>query len=432
MKPDSKPLQQQLANLKERLPNLSSRLSQAAVELREAGVPIDERLMEQLIGYRQDFDRLRSQTQELAKSSSVTGVVAPAQIASLLDIQGVLHSIASSEGKTSDIDKALQILDRFLALTHREQSDFSPLREAQAKARELRRIIVNSPTNNLPNDVPALVKGTHPCCALLALIDPEAEVNDEQWGILVEVAARGFGKPLTVAASRGKLKESVESTPVAESSSNPEPEMIVISGSGSSSSTEAESQIDRLLLDRPTEPSNLPDVIILPSFDESQASQRTVAQPIILGETASSSASASSVGVKVLAHIERIGDREFRQNEFAGTRGKALRLEGFAINIDPPIPGLSMRYMAHIQGTGDTPWASEGESIGTRGAGLRIEGFAIELTGSEAANYNVYYMAHIERVGDTQEFSKGEFCGRRGMGLRIEGIKVRIEPKSQF
>jgi hypothetical protein len=133
--------------------------------------------------------------------------------------------------------------------------------------------------------------------------------------------------------------------------------------------------------------------------------------------------------MRVLVHLENIGDRVFRDNEFAGTRGESRRLEGFELSLNPAVPGLGMRYMAHLQGQGDVPFVNEGQFIGTRGQSRRLEGFAIELTGPQAANHNVFYMAHLQNLGDTPLFTNGQFCGTRGQSRRVEGILVRIEPR---
>ncbi|WP_199248273.1 hypothetical protein [[Phormidium] sp. ETS-05] len=126
--------------------------------------------------------------------------------------------------------------------------------------------------------------------------------------------------------------------------------------------------------------------------------------------------------------MERFGDRVFNGGEFAGTKGKALRLEGFSLNLEPPVPGLGLRYMACLEGVGDTPWVTDGEFIGSRGSSKRLEGFAVELTGNLAANYDVFYTAHIQNIGDVPTCSNGKFCGTRS-GLRIEAIRVWIQQK---
>lgn len=48
-------------------------------------------------------------------------------------------------------------------------------------------------------------------------------------------------------------------------------------------------------------------------------------------------------------HIQDIGDVGYHQNQFAGSRGEAKRLEGFQIIFNPPIPGLNLEYFAHLQ-----------------------------------------------------------------------------------
>jgi matrixin/putative peptidoglycan binding protein/hydrophobic W protein len=133
--------------------------------------------------------------------------------------------------------------------------------------------------------------------------------------------------------------------------------------------------------------------------------------------------------LEVLVHLQNIGDLGFRDNEFAGTRGQSRRLEGFQLTLSPPVQNLSMRYMAHLQNIGDVPFVNEGNFVGTRGQSRRLEGFAIELTGSEAANFDVVYMAHLQNTADTPIFRNGQFCGTRGESRRVEGILVRVEPK---
>lgn len=139
----------------------------------------------------------------------------------------------------------------------------------------------------------------------------------------------------------------------------------------------------------------------------------------------------TSPRLDVLVHLQQLGDKTFHEDEFAGTRGQSRRLEGFQLAIDPPIPGLSLEYMAHVEQQGDTPWVSGGSFVGTRGRGRRIEGFAIRLTGPAATNFNVEYMAHVQDIGDTPIVQNGEFCGTRGQSRRVEGMLVRLVPKAR-
>jgi uncharacterized protein YjdB len=142
-------------------------------------------------------------------------------------------------------------------------------------------------------------------------------------------------------------------------------------------------------------------------------------------------ASLPDPGLRKLVHIQDIGDRTFSEGAVAGTTGQSRRLEGFQINLDSPIPGLSMEYMAHIEGIGDTSWVREGQYVGTKNQSRRIEGFAIRLNGSQASKYDVFYQAHVEGIGNTARVGNGQFSGTRGQSKRVEAISVWVQPKPQ-
>lgn len=448
-----KALREKLTQLTERKPGLGARMAQAAIELKDAGVPPAELLLEQLSTYRQEFAALRDRARELAKSLPKPPM--PPQITSLKDIENILEALeASGAPSVGERETALKILDQVLAIAHSDDPKFPPLEDAKAKARELRRLIAQSSANALPQPVQTLNSGDHPFAGLLTLINPPSGLSDDRWGILVEIVTRAFSKSLTVAAARGKLtidmtipsvstvaNQSTTATPAPQAPSKQNfPEVLIISEAGTVGNAP---QPEESVLKPPTTQIDSPDVIILPSYEEPPKQPGTsqpakAAEPLVFGSmplsgqknpSPSQPTTGESQGLKVLVHIERLGDRLFGHDEFAGTRGKALRIEGFAINIEPPIPGLSLEYMGHLEGMGDTPWTPEGEFLGLRGAGKRIEGFAIRLTGEKAHQYNVYYVAHIQNIGDTSVCFNGDYCGTRGQGLRIEGIKVWLQKK---
>jgi hypothetical protein len=130
----------------------------------------------------------------------------------------------------------------------------------------------------------------------------------------------------------------------------------------------------------------------------------------------------------LLVHLQGYGDRTWHENQFAGTRHEGRRIEGFSLQIDPPVEGLSLRYMAHLESTGDTRWFDEGEFVGTRGQSRRLEGFAIELQGPAASKYYVEYQVQVQGQGETGPKLNGAFCGTRGQALRLEGMQVVIRP----
>lgn len=434
MKPVHNDLLEQIARLSENYLNLADRLLQAAQELQNSGFPPSESLLAQIATYSRDFAAVQKQALEQSKS-----VQSPSAIASLKDIQNLVETAAASEGKTEIRSQALKVLDRVLAIAHREQSDFAPLQSVHTKARELQRAISSSTGTQLHSDAESLVSGKHPVAAVLALVAQQDKLDDEQWVMLEETVSAAFGKQLAVAISRGKLtvaeiKEVAKLEPAfkvpavePKTSAQPLPEVIVIP-SGNAAPKQVALKPEIKILESPAPSAPVHEVIIVPSIDLPQSLQTKGSGNIVFGEPQSTQQvqAEGALPVKVLVHIQGIGDRTFGAMEYAGTKAQGRRVEGFAINIEPPIAGLKVEYMAHVEGVGDTAWMGEGELAGFRGQAKRIEGLAVRLSGPIAANYNVFYTAHIQNIGDTEVSSNGEYCGTRGKGLRVEGLKVWI------
>lgn len=133
-----------------------------------------------------------------------------------------------------------------------------------------------------------------------------------------------------------------------------------------------------------------------------------------------------SVRLKGIAHVEGKGDVSFTNTTYAGTGGQALRMEGFQLQIAPPVSGLNLQYKAHLAHHGDTPWQRGGSFLGTRGQSRSIEGIEIDLVGPAASQYDVFYVCHLQDIGDTPTKRNGEYCGTRGQSLRLEGLAVWI------
>ncbi|HSF75303.1 MAG TPA: hypothetical protein VLA84_16025 [Microcoleus sp.] len=435
-----KDLLQQIARLSETYANLADRLSQAAKQLQDSGLPPSDSLLQEVAAYSRNFAAVQKQALELNKSA-----IAPGEIASLKDIQNLVETAAASEGKAEIRDAALKVIDRVLAIAHREQSDFAPLQSVHARARELQRAISESTPTQLHSDAESLVSGKHPVSAVLALVEQQDKLDDEQWVILEETVSAAFGKQIAVAISRGKLtiaemvkaapakvEPAFKAAPEQKISAEPLPEVIVIpSGNVAPKQVTVAPQIQ--ILESPPPSAPMHEVIIVPSVEVPKSLQTTGSGNIVFGAPRNlqpAVAVEGGLGIKVLVHIQGIGDRTFGAQEYAGSKGQGRRVEGFQINIDPPIPGLNVEYMAHVEGVGDTPWISQGELAGFRGQAKRIEGFAVRLSGPQADKYDVFYTAHIQNIGDTEVSSNGEYCGTRGKALRIEGIKVWIAPSA--
>ncbi|MBE9093177.1 hypothetical protein [Tychonema sp. LEGE 07203] len=434
-----KDLLQQIARLSETYGNLADRLSQAARQLQDSGLPPSDSLLQEIASYSRNFAGVQKQALELNKSA-----LAPGEITSLKDIQNLVETATASEGKAEIRDAALKALDRVLAIAHREQSDFPPLQSVHAKARELQRAISESAPTQLHSDAESLVSGKHPVAAVLALVEQQDKLDDQQWVILEETVSAAFGKQIAVAISRGKLTvaQMVKAAPAKVEpafKAAPEPKMgaqalpeVIIIPSGNVAPKQVAVAPKIEILESPAATAPMHEVIIVPSVEVPKSLEKTGSGNIVFGipREIQQAPVEGGLGLKVLAHIQGIGDRTFGPGEYAGTKGRGLRVEGFQINIEPPISGLTVEYMAHVEGVGDTPWIGEGELAGFRGQAKRIEGFAVRLSGAQADKYDVFYSAHIQNIGDTDVSSNGDYCGTRGKALRIEGIKVWIAPSA--
>lgn len=362
----------------------------------------------------QQLNILQTQIVELAATSNLSPLPAIGEQSSLQDLKSLLQKLggAAPSSSTPIRDKAVQILDRFLSLTHQEQPNFEELTGYQEQVRAFRTKILNTPEAYLPPDVKSLVEGRHPVAVLLTLIDRGNQLQDTEWVRLTEAVSQSLGQPMAIAASRGKLTFKAPSSPPPPAAAAASQRLDTFIWGNVSPSPSAAS------------PATAPQVAAEPPivFGAKSLGLDTTSLPKT-GKTPS----ASALPLKIVVHIEGTGDREFGASEFAGTRGQAKGIEGFQMSLATPLPGLQLEYMAHLAGVGDTPWVASGQFVGTRGDNRRLEGFAIRIGGPEAANYRVCYAAHIQNIGDSPTCSNGQYCGTRAQSLRIEAMKVWLE-----
>lgn len=115
-------------------------------------------------------------------------------------------------------DRALMILDRVLAITHRNGLDFQPLLECQEKVRELRSAVSDSHEPNLDPNIKALAEGEHVFSKLLTLVEPSQTLDYSRRASLQKAVQQSFSEQLSMAALLGDLIVRAES--VAESATH--------------------------------------------------------------------------------------------------------------------------------------------------------------------------------------------------------------------
>lgn len=97
--------------------------------------------------------------------------------------------------------------------------------------------------------------------------------------------------------------------------------------------------------------------------------------------------------LEVTAHIQNIGDKVYKgikkgessgtgsstNDPIIGTTGRGLRLEGFTVNVTKNETKKKLYYRAHVQNVGWQDWKEAGEFAGTRGKALRLEAIQMKL-----------------------------------------------------
>ena len=143
-------------------------------------------------------------------------------------------------------------------------------------------------------------------------------------------------------------------------------------------------------------------------------------------------ATQGTVSVNYCTHVQNIGWQDYvYDGSMAGTTGESLRLEAMVINVDSSLD-LGVQYRTHIQNVGwETEWKNGGTASGSEGQSLRLEAMQIQLTGTAAANYDIWYRVHVQNIGWMGWVCNGEVAGTEGQSLRLEGMEIKIVPKGQ-
>ncbi len=119
----------------------------------------------------------------------------------------------------------------------------------------------------------------------------------------------------------------------------------------------------------------------------------------------------------------------------SGTSGKAKRLEGINIVVNPTTAcedlDLGIQYTTHCQSYGWLPWSADGDMNGTEGEAKRLEAIMIKLTGEHAQYYDVYYRVHAQTYGWLGWAKNGEPSGTAGYAKRLEGIQIVVVKKGE-
>jgi hypothetical protein len=198
----------ELAALTQRFVDLGAKLGEAARALQDAGAPPSNVLVEALAGARGQFHQLRSQALTVADAA---GVPTPVPPESLHELEPILASIGAAlreRARRQELELVQQgaggLLDRVMEILHQDDPEFPALVGCHAKAREARAELL-ALTELESDDARRVTSGIPPFADLLAMVESRDGLDDERYGHLEESVTRAFGRPLAVAAARGKL-----------------------------------------------------------------------------------------------------------------------------------------------------------------------------------------------------------------------------------
>jgi hypothetical protein len=212
----------ELAALTQRFVDLGARLAETARGLEDAGAPPATGLVDELVGARGQFVQLRSHALSTAAAVGVTHASDPQ---SLHDLEPLLAAIEEAlreqvrrEALAQAQHGAVSTLDRVRQIIHYDDPKFAALGTCHDQAHETRAAVM-ALTEIESDDARRTIDRIGPFADLLALVENRDGLDDDRYAELEESVSRGFGRPLAVAAARGRLGfegDILETPPTAE------------------------------------------------------------------------------------------------------------------------------------------------------------------------------------------------------------------------
>jgi class 3 adenylate cyclase len=215
----------EIAGLAERCRGLGAELVEASQALQGAGELPVATLGRQLAALRVAFGVLSSRVFQRAAAAGVNITQSADRIGSLGELEPLLEAVNQAEAGRqaareravaeddgsrqvaleAAVQRAIQVLNRVMGVSHPDDPAFHPLLECQAKASELRLKLSRVAAAKQDYSAHRVDEATKPFADLLAIVDGQDDVDDERWMGLEESVGKVFGRQLLIAASRGRL-----------------------------------------------------------------------------------------------------------------------------------------------------------------------------------------------------------------------------------
>jgi hypothetical protein len=135
---------------------------------------------------------------------------------------------------------------------------------------------------------------------------------------------------------------------------------------------------------------------------------------------------AAEIGLEIVLHIERIGDRRFTGGDWIGNRGQRRRIEALSIRPLERLTPTDVEYKAYGPNGRETPWVTDAKLCGTRGRGMPLTGFAVRLAPHLNEQYDVIYEGAFFGSGVAGPKRNGEPCMPSRVDDPLEAVRIRL------
>jgi hypothetical protein len=132
--------------------------------------------------------------------------------------------------------------------------------------------------------------------------------------------------------------------------------------------------------------------------------------------------------LRVLAHVENIGDLWVEAGAWAGRPRSRLRLEGFALAVEGELAPADLAYCAVLADGTVSPWLAPGAFCGTRGQGLGLRGFCVRLVGAPAWRYACVTAATF-LDGTELNATGADIATVAPSGAGLEAMRLELRPR---
>ena len=219
-------LDRQLAGLTGRFADLGAKLSEAARELQDGGAPPAESLLAQLSQLRTESLQLCG---DVAAAAQAVGIATPPSVDTVNSLEPLLRGIATAleaKRRHAALEQArkgvIEVLDVVLGVRHLDEEQFAPLVECQMQARDLHAAVLALNESNL-HRAQELTGRVRAFSDFLTMLDGSQGLDDERFARLEASVSTTFGRPLAVAAARGRLLRPGQTPPPAPAPPPPPP-----------------------------------------------------------------------------------------------------------------------------------------------------------------------------------------------------------------